>query len=280
MDIQLFLSHAAVPYLPTLGPVHPDMMSGAVIKDVLRVATSTDFLPYDKDARWSKDKLEQVLPALISQSPSGTIIPTLAHRGSTCLKLHVYGNSTAADIERASEAARRLHPFPLRIITFSVVRPETMDDTSTIYLATPNPYASSDVTTLDTLAPGIRSTLKDLAIDPDNAGFAFLAGEIDAGRINGPILVTTDQDRITGAIGPLQTAKDANGKTYLLPPYFSVSEEARGQGKGRELWRAAMDWACREGAEYHVFEARAGSPAEAFYASVGTKSLGYRSLKD
>lgn len=275
MDIPLFVSQAAVPYLPTLGPVHPDMMIAGVMKDILRVASSNDFLPYDKEARWSKDKLEQVLPDLIAQSPTGTIIPTLSQRGATSLKLHVYGNPSAAVIGSTLAAARSFHPLPARIITFSNDRPRTSDDTLTIFLATPVPFEPSNVTMLDTIPTASGSTLNDLASDPDNAGFAFLAGELDAGKIKGPVLVTADGGRVTGAIGPLQTLPDANGTPYLLPPYFGVAESARGQGNGRRLWQAAMDWAYRNGSAYHVFQAGTGSPAEAFYRRMSVATIGY-----
>jgi hypothetical protein len=38
-----------VPYLPTLGPLHPATLSAELLADVIAVAGTGRFLPHDKD---------------------------------------------------------------------------------------------------------------------------------------------------------------------------------------------------------------------------------------
>ncbi|MFI6447691.1 GNAT family N-acetyltransferase [Kitasatospora sp. NPDC050543] len=80
-----------VPFVPTLGPVHPDGLGPEVFADVIRVAGTGRFLPYDKDRRWSDDKDETVLALDIVHRPGQTLLPTLTRRGAGAVKVHVYG---------------------------------------------------------------------------------------------------------------------------------------------------------------------------------------------
>ncbi|WP_323187315.1 hypothetical protein [Streptomyces sp. NBC_00124] len=52
------------PYVPTIGPVHPSVLTEALFTDTL-IAACTDrwFLRYDKDIRWLDSKDETVLMA-------------------------------------------------------------------------------------------------------------------------------------------------------------------------------------------------------------------------
>ncbi|MGH3599883.1 MAG: hypothetical protein ACRDQH_06340, partial [Pseudonocardiaceae bacterium] len=65
-----WLRHALrVPYVPTLGPVHPDTLSPELFDDVLAVSTTGQVLPFDKDRRWSPRKNQTVLVAEIIHQP-------------------------------------------------------------------------------------------------------------------------------------------------------------------------------------------------------------------
>jgi hypothetical protein len=66
-----------VPYVPTIGPVHPDALTPGLFDDVLRVAGSGMFLPYDKDQRWTTTKDETVLPEHIEHTQ-----PAVTHSSS------------------------------------------------------------------------------------------------------------------------------------------------------------------------------------------------------
>ena len=41
-----------VPYVPALGPVHPEAVTPGLLADVTGIAGTGRFLPYDKDLRW------------------------------------------------------------------------------------------------------------------------------------------------------------------------------------------------------------------------------------
>jgi hypothetical protein len=53
-------------------------------------------------------------------------------------------------------------------------------------------------------------------------GMAYLVRCWAAGRIDTPVLVSTEQDRIVGAIGPMQTFPSPTAARQLLPQYFAV----------------------------------------------------------
>ncbi|HEX3814379.1 MAG TPA: GNAT family N-acetyltransferase, partial [Mycobacteriales bacterium] len=110
-------------------------------------------------------------------------------------------------------------------------------------------------------------------VGPD--GFAFLHERMLRGHDDGPILISMNNRRIVGAIGPLSTLTDAAGVCFLSPPYFAVHPEHRGQGHGRALRRAAVEWGRRHGAVYQVLQAASGSAAEHLYLSEGFSTLGF-----
>ena len=72
-------------------------------------------------------------------------------------------------------------------------------------------------------------------------GLAFLHSRMAGGGV-GPVFVAVDEDRIVGAVGPMEIMGDSNGSARLLPQYFGVLPGRRGLGYGRALWRTAMQW--------------------------------------
>ncbi|GGJ60649.1 hypothetical protein [Streptomyces brasiliensis] len=99
-----------VPYVPTLGPVHPDDPIPDLFEAVVETAGTGCFLPYDKDRRWSDTKTERVLVDAIEHDQRQTLVPTLVERGTGAVKVHVYGSapdslSTGADLARKLAAA-------------------------------------------------------------------------------------------------------------------------------------------------------------------------------
>jgi hypothetical protein len=82
----------AAPYVPTLGPVHPGVLSAEFFDAVVGIADTGRFLPYDKGRRWAKTKDEQVIVEEIVHRPGLTMIPTVT-RGRGLVKLYHYGES-------------------------------------------------------------------------------------------------------------------------------------------------------------------------------------------
>ncbi len=67
--------HLTVPYVPTLGPVHPSCLGPALLEEVLSVAHAQQRLRYDPQARWGLPKREVLLAREIEQDERGTVIP-------------------------------------------------------------------------------------------------------------------------------------------------------------------------------------------------------------
>ena len=83
------------PYVPTLGPVHPEAVTADLFADVIQVAGTGRFLPHDKDRRWASHKEEQVLPGPITQEPGLMLVPTLSTRRRSCVKIHISSTDSA-----------------------------------------------------------------------------------------------------------------------------------------------------------------------------------------
>jgi hypothetical protein len=90
-----------VPYVPTLGPVHPDCLTASLLADVLAVAGTGRFLTYDKHRRWTGLKDEHVLTSDITQQPGLVLIPAYSTRRQ---RLRVYLHSQ--DPAQRSRAGR------------------------------------------------------------------------------------------------------------------------------------------------------------------------------
>jgi GNAT superfamily N-acetyltransferase len=131
------------------------------------------------------------------------------------------------------------------------------------------------VTDLREASPAARATFPAFAQTLAGDGFAFLHQQMQAGNGHGPVLVAVDDDRVVGAIGPMQTMSDPVGASRLLPQYFGVLPEARGHGHGRALWRAAMRWGAANGADYQLLQTEIGGASECLCLAEGLHTLGF-----
>ncbi|MFF3415826.1 GNAT family N-acetyltransferase [Streptomyces sp. NPDC002698] len=269
-----------VPYIPTLGPVHPDDPHLGLLEAVVANAVTGRSLPYDKDRRWSEAKTERVVDG-IEHDRHRTLVPTVLGRGSGMAKVHVYGNgpdclSAGADLARKVAAAHGA--ARARVVWFlGPGQPE------------------------ERVRGGVRVRLRDFADGPGQApdrqvrayerldhperfatfaermaadGFGFLHERMRAGTA-APVLTVLDADSVVGAIGPMETMSDAVGRARLLPQYFGVLPEYRGRGYGRALWRAAMCWGHRHGAAYQLLQTEVGGASDRLCAAEGLTSLGF-----
>ncbi|MFJ8607327.1 GNAT family N-acetyltransferase [Streptomyces sp. NPDC093675] len=268
------------PYVPTLGPVHhrnplPDLFAA-----VFDAAGTGRFLHYDKDRRWSATKTERVMVEAIEHDERRTLVPTLVERGPGTVRVHVYG-SVPDGLSAGAELARKLAAV------------HGIGRARVVWLLGPDQP--------DAYAWGVRVQLKDFADGPGPApdgrvleyrqlpdpsrfaafaeemagdGFAFLYGRMRAGTV-GPVFTVLDEDRVIGAIGPMETMPDAVGQVRLLPQYFGVLPAHRGAGHGRALWRAAMHWGHRQGAAYQLLQTSVGGASDRLCAAEGLTSLGF-----
>jgi GNAT superfamily N-acetyltransferase len=268
-----------VPYVPILGPVHPDVMDPAMFDEVIAASRTGAVLPFDKDSRWTSTKPDTVLVDEIVHRPDHTIVPVLSRRGAGVVKTYFYG--TAADHQALREFTRRCctaHGAAAgRIIWFDT---DPRSASTRVLLkdlgADPVPvHRNPAVRELGSLQPAQAATFTDFATALAEHGFGFLHRRREAGQVNGPILVAVHDARVVGAIGPLNTLADRHGTTMLLPQYFGVLPDQHGRGHGRALWRAAAAWGARHGAAYQLLQTAVGQASENLFLSEGLGSLGF-----
>jgi GNAT superfamily N-acetyltransferase len=265
----------SVPYLPTLGPLHPDAVSGDLLDAIAQVAATGGFLSHDKDRRWSDQKDERLLVGDVHQDDRRTLLPTLTGRG--VLRVHLYGagEHRPEALETAAKLAVVHDATTARVIWFQA-DPDPVAASTRIQLRTfdadqPAP-AVGGVEHLDALSEPVRATFAAFAGKLADEGFAFLHARIDS---VGPVLTAVRDERVVGAIGPMETMADPIGRARLLPQYFGVLPEYRGLGLGRVLWRAAMHWGHANGADYQLLQTTAGGASDRLCQAEGLTDLGF-----
>ncbi|MDQ0945391.1 GNAT family N-acetyltransferase [Streptomyces sp. V1I1] len=268
------------PIVPTLGPVHPNALTVDIFEDTLRTAVTGDFLPYDKDRRWGGEKDETVLRGNVVHQPDHTLIPTLNRRGRGTVKVFAYGHHGSV-LDEAAELAAKLASVHDAVNARVVhpLGPETSSPRGTRiqlkdFTARPCPDPGGLVRPVTDWPAAVQETFAPFATAMSADGLAFLHTQMQAGRC-GPVLAAAVEDRIVGAIGPMEVRPDAIGRPQLLPQYFAVLPEARGQGMGRVLWRAAMHWGQSHGAAYQLLQTEVGGPSDRLCQSEGLTSLGF-----
>ena len=274
-----WLSNAiTVPYVPTLGPVHPDADIVELFQTVIDLKAG-EFLPFDKDQRWSDHKDEIVLAREVEHRADRTTIATLSHRSGGRVTVYHYAQ-TPPDLASAREHAGKLAAdhgaARSRVVWFPPGSPSAEVTLVRALLAptyAPGRSPSRPILALQDATPVLQAGFLRFA-EHAGDGMAYLGRCWAAGRIDTPVLVSTDQDRIVGAIGPMQTSPSPTAALQLLPQYFAVLPGYRRAGHGRALWRAAQQWGHRAGCSYQLLQVAAGSPAEELYHSEGVHSLG------
>ncbi|MFJ7907202.1 GNAT family N-acetyltransferase [Kitasatospora sp. NPDC096204] len=277
MELSWDLLHPVMsaPYLPTLGPLHPDALSADLLADLLSVAGTGEFLPHDKDRRWSERKDEQLLVGDVHQDRLRSLIPTLTGRG--VLRVHLYGDPghRPEAMETAAKLAALHDASSTRVVWFQA-DPDPVAVSTRVQLRTfgfDRPALPvGGIEHLDALPEPVRATFGAFAEKLAGEGFAFLHSRVDS---VGPVLTAVRDDRVVGAIGPMETMPDPIGRARLLPQYFGVLPEYRGLGLGRRLWRAAMHWGGTNGADYQLLQTTAGGASDRLCQAEGLADLGF-----
>ncbi|MEU3842895.1 GNAT family N-acetyltransferase [Streptomyces sp. NPDC028635] len=269
------------PIVPTLGPVHPHALTVDLFEDI-RTAAAMDryFLHYDKDRRWSSEKDETVIADGIVHQPDVTLIPTLSTRGRGTTKVFAYGHrgdilSEAADLaakiaaEYGVAGARVVRPLGPEAVPVSGVRIQLQD-----FAARPCEDRGGPVRPFTAWPAAVRDTFEPYAQAMAADGLLFLHSQMQAG-LCGPVLTAALEGRVVGAIGPMEIRPDAVGYRQLMPQYFAVLPDARGNGLGRLLWRAAMHWGQSHGADYQLLQTEVGGASDQLCRAERLASLGF-----
>lgn len=269
-----------VPYVPTIGPVHPGALHPALFVDVFRIAGTGRFLHYDKDQRRAEHKDEAVLPDAVEHTRVRTLIPTLARRGQGVVTVYAYGPGHEEAADLAAKLAADRAAADARVVTF--YGPHEDPPTGAIVTRVQlreftrlGPVGQDGrVRLVDGLPEPVRATFAAFAARLTGDGFAFLHRQMQAGAV-GPVFAVAEDGRVVGAIGPMETMTDSAGATRLLPQYFGVLPEYRGHGHGRALWRAAMAWGSAHGADYQLLQTETGGASDRLCQAEGLRSLGF-----
>ncbi|MQS11996.1 GNAT family N-acetyltransferase [Streptomyces kaniharaensis] len=262
-----------VPYFPTLGPLHPEAVSAELLAEVFAVAGTGEFLPHDKDRRWSDHKDEHVLVDAVIQDQARTLIPTITGRG--ILRVHLYGarEYRPEAEELAAKLAAGRDAFKARVVWFQdAADPVAASTRVQLRAFDQDAPAVEGIEALGQQPEAIRTTFPEFAEKLAGEGFVFLHSRIDS---VGPVLVAVQDERVVGAIGPMETMADPIGRRRLLPQYFGVLPEHRGLGLGRLLWRSAMHWGKECGADYQLLQTAAGGASDRLCQSEGLADLGF-----
>ncbi len=254
-----------VPYLPILGPVHPEEISDTLLEQLYASSIQNLVLPYDKSQRWYKEPIERIYKDGIIRNKDGVTIRTTTPRGD---RWYIYGNHhTSAEMKGM-------------IIRFSPVPRATIDGElcTVIFMDTYKEVNSVKNTQILHAHEVTQSQVQQIKAMGDHAsqqGFTML---VDTGRVTSrdePTLVYLKDKKVAGAIGPLSILRDSRGILRVLPCYFGVDMTKERQGIGSLLWQAVRQWGVEHNAQYKVLQAEQGSPAEHFYRSQKMQCLGY-----
>ena len=220
------------PYVPTLGPAHPQAITPQLFAEAVEITGTGRFLPYDKDRRWASIKDEHVLAGAIVQQPGLVLVPTFSSR-SRAVKVHIYSNRPHAALNRTAGLAEQLcasHGAQTgRLVWF--LPPGSTPDAGVactrIQMRTFSPGhhgpaaepAPRLVVPLDEVPESVRATFSVFAEKLAAEGFAFLDACIRQGGV-GPVLTCLRDGKVVGAIGPIEIMPDSRGVSAAAAAVF------------------------------------------------------------
>jgi len=282
---ETFLNQDVI-YLPVLGPVYISKNTAkTLLCDILSNSMTDEFLMYDKNKRWFNKKMDKIFISDIICRNTDIFIP-LADKLRNVLKIFYYSSKTAkqTNIDEAkiffTKIMIRNELKGLSFYCFNKPDAKNKFICNNIYLKIINAKDNliafpENICHYNQLSLNIQSTLGELGKEKDFNNFSFLMKNIINENINpDSIICAVDNDKIIGAIGPLDIEKDAFGVHQLFPPNFGITKKMRRLGIGEALWKSAMSFASKKGAIYSLVQNVSDSSASRFYEKQGLTNLG------
>jgi len=243
-------------FLPFLGPFYLGKNNPRkILVDILKYATRKDFLSYDKNRRWYKIKKEKIPISYTIIEKRSIFLPVIDDYFKRKLKIFYYSSKPVAksDFVKAKQIARRFSPNSFVFYCFKKPQNAVNFYCHNIYL---KKFTTKDllgdqqavikrrIFLYEQFDPVVKKTLSSLGTEDDLGGFAFLwSNFLSRQNRHYPIFCAIENQKIIGAIGPLEIMKDPWDNSFLAPPYFGVKSGFRGENYGTFLWKAAIDWA-------------------------------------
>ncbi len=206
---------------------------------MISVAGTDQFLVYDKDRRWFDAKAESVLVADIVHRQHETWLPVLSRRGAGSVAVYASTAGPPDDHQTPRQLASRLrctHRAATASIVWFIGHGDPLPPRAQVTRIHLHTFTSEEhspvpesVHRLDECAGAVEATFDSFVRELADEGLAFLHSRMDTGGV-GPLLVVVDDDRIVGAIGPMEIMSDSNGAARLLPHYFGVLPDRRAAG--------------------------------------------------
>ncbi|MCD4705627.1 GNAT family N-acetyltransferase [bacterium] len=273
-------------YIPILGPVYiSNNFVQKLLSDILNNSHTNDFLPYDKNKRWYKNKTETILLEEIICNDKELYIP-VKDTFKNVLKVFCYSNNFFDDvaiskIKKIYTKTKIVHKID-NLFCYCFKKPKTKIKfiCQNIYLKNivkKDNFAkfSNGVNYYNDLSNEVQLTFNDFRKGSELEGFGFLWEKfITKNKKLSPIICSVLKNKITGVIGPLDISKDVWNTPFLFPPYFGVAEKMRKTGIGEKLWKSAMSFAYQNGAQYTLVQNTPNSPAAQFYEKQGLSNEG------
>jgi hypothetical protein len=250
-------------YVPILGPVYASGNSiQKLLSDVLNNSQTDNFLPYDKNKRWNKNKTERILLEEIIYNDKELYIP-VKDTFKNILKIFYYSNNSFNDIAttKIKKIYTKTKTFQgsdsLHLYCFKEPKAKTKFTCQNVYLKNITSKDNlfrfpEEINYYDDLHDKVQLTFSDLKKKPELEGFGFLWKKFIAkNKKLSPIICAVLENKIVGAIGPLDIAKDTWNTSFLFPPYFGVVKKMRETGPRKKTLESRYELCLSKGRPIH-----------------------------
>lgn len=267
--------------MPVLGPVYSEKNIKPLLKALLVNSLDVNFLPYDKNIRWFKNKEEHILVDSICHTREAIEVVSKDSAGS---RLDIYYYSTKALGQPGFDDLKNKYAIckdnRQDVFLHCFKRPDTAEEFAqhNIFFKKISKKdrlenRSEDIVDYFCLPQALKKTFSNVSQEEEHSGLKYFEDYfLKKGRISDPVLCALENSTIVGVIGPLSLSTDIFGNKFLQPPFFGVKKQSQNKGIGKKLWVSAISYALGENALYTLVQNKPGTSAANFYLEQGLKA--------